>query len=151
MLGSPLQAWLNVLSVCLYTTAYVLLWKRRNVLALVLICSEVVVHVTLATLMAGWDTGFHYYLLMFIPAIVVSGNWRRLIIPLTLLFLGYVGLRAVTETLVPLEPLSAGALRIVNAYNIAIFFGMVSYAARYYFELERESKKGFVNWLRVTC
>lgn len=129
------------MSIALYTTAYVLLRKRRDVLALVLICAEVVVHVTLGTLLAGWNTGFHYYLLMFIPALVVTGSWRRLTLPLILLFLAYLGLHAVTEMLVPLEPLSAKTLELLNTYNIAIFFAMVSYAARYYFELERESKR----------
>lgn len=138
--GSPFQACLNVFSVALYACAYWLLRKRRNLLALVLICTEVVVHVTLGTLMAGWGTGFHYYLLMFIPAIVVSGGWRQWTLPLVVLFAGYLGLHTITDAFAPLEPLSKLALKILNAYNIAIFFGMVAYAARYYYELERESK-----------
>lgn len=141
VLGSPLQSWLNVFSITIYTIAYFLLKKRRNMLGLVLICAEVVVHVTLASLMAGWATGFHYYLLMFIPAIVVGGSWRQWTLPLIVLLLAYLGLHAVTETFAPLEPMTRSTLRILNAYNIAIFFGMVSYAARYYYELERESKR----------
>lgn len=141
VIGSPMQAWLNVLSIAMYIAAYTLLRQRRNILALWLLCVEVIVHVTLATLMAGWSCGFHYYLLMFIPAIVVIGSWRRSIGPLVALFLGYLGLRAVAGAWGPLVPMSASALRLLGAYNMAVFFAMVSYAARFYYQLERESKR----------
>ena len=70
--GSPLLAWLNVVSITMYAVAYWLLGRRINGPAVVLIWIEVLGHAAIGTLLIGWDSGFHYYLLMFIPAIVVA-------------------------------------------------------------------------------
>jgi len=139
--GSPLLAWLNVVSIGMYVTAYALLVRRRNSLALLLIWIEVVAHAAIGTMLVGWDSGFHYYLLMFIPAIVVSGNWRRVTAPLVVLFLSYLGLHAAAHAVGTLAPLGDTALQIINVFNVSIFFAMASYTARFYYELVRKSER----------
>ena len=139
--GSPLLAWLNVVSIGMYVTAYALLVRRRNSLALLLIWIEVVAHAAIGTMLVGWDSGFHYYLLMFIPAIVVSGNWRRVTAPLVVLFLSYLGLHAAAHVVGTLAPLGDTALQILNVFNVSIFFAMASYTARFYYELVRKSER----------
>ena len=138
---SPLLAWLNVVSVAMYATAYALLLRRRNFPALLLIWVEVVAHATIGTMLVGWDSGFHYYLVMFIPAIVVSGNWRRVTAPLVILFLAYIGLRAAAHAVGTLAPLGDTALQILNVFNVSIFFAMASYTARFYYALVRKSER----------
>jgi diguanylate cyclase (GGDEF)-like protein len=139
--GSPLLAWLNLVSIGMYATAYALLVRRRNSLALLLIWTEVVAHAAIGTMLVGWDSGFHYYLLMFIPAIVVSGNWRRVTAPLVVLFLSYLGLHAAAHAVGALAPLGDTALQILNVFNVSIFFAMASYTARFYYELVRKSER----------
>lgn len=39
--NSPMLAWLNVVSIVMYVTAYVLITRRKNIAALVLIWTEV--------------------------------------------------------------------------------------------------------------
>lgn len=79
ILGSPVLAWINVISVAMYVYAYCAFSQRRNRLAVMLIRIEVLVHAGLGTLLVGWESGFHYFLLMFIPTLFVSmracGAW----------------------------------------------------------------------------
>ncbi|MBW4049053.1 MAG: GGDEF domain-containing protein [Proteobacteria bacterium] len=140
-IGEPRQAWPNVLSIAMYAAAYALLTKRRNALALFLVWTEVVGHAALGTLFLGWDSGFHYYLLMFIPAIIVSGGWRVTIFPLLFLFAFYLGLHAASYALGALAPIGRGDLWALNVFNVAIFFVMASYTARFYSENVRKSER----------
>ncbi|MGB7754716.1 MAG: GGDEF domain-containing protein [Salinisphaera sp.] len=138
--GSPLLAWLNVLSVGLYAVANRLLVWRWNRCALALIWLEVVGHAVVGTLWVGWDAGFNYYLLMFIPAIMVSGEWPRVGVPLGVLFLIYLGLHVVSNQLGPLAPIHDTALMLLNVFNVSIFFAMASYTARFYYLLVRRTE-----------
>ena len=141
VVGSPLLAWLNLGSIAMYAAAYLLLTRRHNFPALVLIWLEVVVHAAIGTMLVGWDSGFHYYLLMFIPAIVISGSGRTVAIPLALLFGVYLGLHALAHFIGALAPLGDGALLLLNVFNVMIFFGMASYTARFYYNLVRKSER----------
>lgn len=138
--GSPLLAWLNVLSVGLYAAANRLLVRRWNRCALLLIWLEVVGHAVIGTLWIGWDAGFNYYLVMFIPAIMVSIDWPRSGVPLGLLFVIYLGLHLVSNRLGPLAPIDETALALLNIFNVSIFFAMASYTARFYYVLVRRTE-----------
>ncbi|KEZ78164.1 GGDEF domain-containing protein [Salinisphaera hydrothermalis] len=138
--GSPLLAWLNVLSVGLYGAANRLLVWRWNRSALLLIWLEVIGHAVIGSLCVGWDAGFNYYLLMFIPAIMVSGDWPRVAAPLAMLFAIYLGLHAVSNQLGPLVPIDDTALALLNVFNVSIFFAMASYTARFYYLLVRRTE-----------
>ena len=138
--GSPLLAWLNLLSVGLYAGANRLLVWRWNRCALALIWFEVVGHAVIGTLWVGWDAGFNYYLLMFIPAIMVSGEWPRVGVPLGVLFLIYLALHVVSNQLGPLAPIDGTALALLNLFNVSIFFAMASYTARFYYLLVRRTE-----------
>ena len=139
--GSPLLAWINLISVGMYGAAYLLLTRRRNLPAIILIWVEVTAHAVVGTLLVGWDSGFHYYLLMFIPAIVVSGGWRNVIAPLLFLFLAYLGLHVAAHQVGALAPLGDKALLALNVFNVSIFFAMASYTARFYYDLVRKSER----------
>ncbi|WP_311223517.1 MULTISPECIES: diguanylate cyclase [unclassified Acidovorax] len=140
-LGSPLLAWLNVVSVALYAAAYFLLGRRINQLALALIWLEVMGHASIGTLLIGWDSGFHYYLLMFIPAIVVSMAQHIRTCLMLLVLLGfYLGLHTLSRHLGPLEPLSMQGLGWVHAFNVAVVFAMAAYTARFYYATVRRAE-----------
>ena len=131
-LGSVPLALVNVVSIAMYVAAYQLVAMRHNTAAITLIWLEVLLHAALGSLLIGWDSGFHYYLLLFIPTIVVA-NTRGYAVPLVLLLLAYyLGLRAVCDALGPLTPLSAQSLKWVNAMHIALVFGMLSALAAFY-------------------
>ena len=138
---APLLAWLNLVSISMYATAYWLLGRRVNGPAVVLIWIEVLGHAAIGTLLIGWDSGFHYYLLMFIPAIVVSAGTR--LVPyllLVLLFVFYTGLHALSLHLGALAPLDARALLVVHGFNVAVVFAMAAYTARFYYATVRRAE-----------
>jgi len=142
--GSPLLAWLNVVSIAMYGAAYWSLGRRHNLLAVALIWLEVVGHAAIGSFLIGWDSGFHYYLLMFIPAIVVSGQVRVMVLALILLLTGYLGLHAGTQMIGVLQPISAAGLYAVHAFNVTIVFAMAAYTARFYYNTVRRAERKLV-------
>ncbi|MBA6418848.1 diguanylate cyclase [Pseudomonas neustonica] len=132
ILGSPVLAWVNVISVAMYVYAYRAFSQRRNRLAIMLIRTEVLVHAGLGTVLVGWESGFHYFLLMFIPALFVSMRARSAWILAVCLWLYYVGLDVLMWYIEPLQPISSGALLGVHVFNLTIVFCMFSYLALFY-------------------
>jgi diguanylate cyclase (GGDEF)-like protein len=131
-LGAPFLAALNVASVGLYAAAFWLLQRRRNRLAVLLIWLEVLVHSALGSLLIGWDSGFHYFLLMFIPAIVV-GAPRRTALPMVLVLLAfYAGLHTLCRAVGAVSPLEPWALALAHAVNVALIFGLFYAMTAYY-------------------
>lgn len=131
-LGSPVLAWVNVISVGMYLYAYRAFSQRRNRLAIMLIRTEVLVHAGLGTLMIGWESGFHYYLLMFIPALFVSMRARGAWILAICLWAYYVGLDVLMWKILPLQPIASNALLGVHIFNLTVVFLMFSYLALFY-------------------
>ena len=132
ILGSPVLAWVNVISVAMYVYAYRAFSRRRNRLAVMLIRTEVLVHAGLGTVLIGWESGFHYFLLMFIPALFVSMRARSAWVLAVCLWLYYVGLDVLMWYIEPLQPISSGALLGVHVFNLTIVFCMFSYLALFY-------------------
>jgi diguanylate cyclase (GGDEF)-like protein len=138
---SPLLAWLNVLSLAMYGGAYWLLSRRKNVGALVIIWLEVLGHSAIGSMLVGWDSGFHYFLLMFIPAIVISRNKLISGLLFLLLLMFYLGLHAVSRKFGVLAPLSSTGLSVVHAFNVAVVFAMAGYTARFYYGVVRRAER----------
>ena len=131
-LGSPVLAWINVISVAMYVYAYRAFRDRRNRLAIMLIRTEVLIHAALGTLLIGWDSGFHYFLLMFIPALFATMRQRSAWTLAICLWAYYVGMYVLMWFVDPLQPISANALLYVNIFNFTIVFLMFSYLTMFY-------------------
>jgi diguanylate cyclase len=132
ILGSPILAWINVISVAMYVYAYRAFKQRRNRLAILLIRTEVLVHAGLGTVLVGWESGFHYFLLMFIPALFVTMRARSAWILAACLWVYYVGLDVLMWYIEPLQPISSTALLGVHVFNLTVVFSMFSYLALFY-------------------
>lgn len=132
LLGSPILAWINVVSLAMYVYAYRAFSQRRNRLAIMLIRTEVLVHAGLGTVLIGWDSGFHYFLLMFIPALFVTMRARSAWILVGCMWLYYVGLDVLMWYIEPLQPISSNALLAVHIFNLTVVFGMFAYLALFY-------------------
>lgn len=132
LLGSPILAWVNVLSVTMYVVAYQALGRKQNGLAITLIWSEVIIHAGLGVVLIGWDSGFHYYLLMFIPALFVSMRLRGAVVALAGLWGYYVALYLLMWFIEPLQPIAPGALLGVFLFNLSVVFAMFSYLSFFY-------------------
>ena len=131
-IGVPELAWPNISSVLLYATAYVLIRRRINMLAITLIWIEVILHAAAGTLLLGWESGFHYYLLLFVPAIAVGGEKRYCAVLLPLVFICYLGLDVSSYLIGATNPVEEPVLAAVRWINIAIVFTIFAYASMRY-------------------
>jgi len=134
-LGSSVLAWVNVVSVTMYGVAYWALGKKRNGLAVALIWTEVILHAGLGIVLIGWESGLHYYLLMFIPALFVSMRLKKAIMALIGLWGYYVGFYLVMGFIEPLQPIPPGALLAINLFNLSVVFAMFSYLSFFYLSM----------------
>ncbi|RPH46708.1 MAG: GGDEF domain-containing protein [Burkholderiales bacterium] len=142
LLDSPLLQWMNVVSVGLYGAAYALLARRRNRLAVALVRLEVLGHATVGTLALGWSSGFHYYLLLFVPAISASiARPRDAVVPMGLTFLAYVGLERMAAMTGPWAPVGDAGLAVVHSVNAAIVFGLLAGLTLFYVGKVREAER----------
>ena len=131
-LGSLPLALVNVGSIAMYLVAYALIQRRHNTAGILLIWLEVVAHSALGSLLVGWDSGFHYYLLLFIPAVVIA-NSGRYATPIVLALLAYyLGLRWACDHWGALAPLAGKGQQIVNAIHVCVVFGMFAALAAFY-------------------
>ncbi|MDL0430291.1 diguanylate cyclase [Marinobacter sp. TBZ242] len=132
LLDSPILAWINVVSVTMYVVAYRALGKQQNRLAITLIWAEVIIHAGLGVVLIGWGSGFHYYLLMFIPALFVSMRLKGAVVALAALWGYYVALYLLMWFIEPLQPIAPGALLGVYLFNLSVVFAMFSYLSFFY-------------------
>ena len=140
-LGSPILAWINIASVIMYSAAYYAIKHKRKSIALVLIWTEVTLHAGLGIILIGWDSGFHYYFLMFIPAICLSSNRKMAYMYLTILFCFYIGLDFFTYFIDPFQPIAPMALNTVHIFNLSTVFIMFSYLSFFYVDTVRRTQK----------
>lgn len=131
-LDSPWLAWINVLSVAMYLLAYRLANRGRLHGASLLIWLEAFPHAVLGTLMLGWESGFHYLLLMFIPAVVFTNSRLRARLFVAALLVFLVALDFLARQLGPLAPLTSAGLIALKWLNISIFVIMFSALATYF-------------------
>ncbi|HET7794456.1 MAG TPA: GGDEF domain-containing protein [Rhizobacter sp.] len=135
LLGAPLLVWANLVSIGMYAAAYRLLRAHRNVAATLLMWAELLLHAWAATAVVGWDSGFHYYILLMMPLVFVSPGrrlHRKVVLGLAVAGF-YIGLDAFAHRHQPLSPISAVALDAVRYFNIAATLTLLAHLAHYYF------------------
>lgn len=131
-LDSPILAWINLISVGMYISAYYAYSRQQNQFGSLLIWTEVLLHAALGSIMIGWDSGFYYFLLAFIPVLPVSMATTKAVVALALLWIYFVGLNTLTLFIEPLQPISEFGLFAVNIFNLTVVFGIFAYLAFYY-------------------
>jgi diguanylate cyclase (GGDEF)-like protein len=142
-LGATTLAFINVGSVLLFVLSYLCLKQRRNMLATGLILTEVMLHAVLAVRAIGWDSGFHYYLLVVVPIITISRIKTPYFRPLSLtgLLLLYLGMDYWLRELPPLDQLSHEVLTATRYFNIAGTFLLIAHFARTYLVLVQKAER----------
>ncbi|WP_374562503.1 GGDEF domain-containing protein [Ideonella sp.] len=139
-LGMPVLALVNLLSAGMYAAAYALLGRRRNLPAVALMWTEVMGHAGACTILLGWDSGTHYFLLVFLPAVAVSRSPRYAIAAMGFVLAAYLGLDAATQTIPVAYPLDPGPLMALRWLSITVVFVMFGYTARYYTQRVHEAE-----------
>lgn len=141
-LGAPWLTAVHAATAAAFALVWALLRTRRNQVAIVLTWGCVMAQTALSVQALGWDSGFHYYLLTFIPVIFVSKTQR--VVSKVALLVGlcgfYLVLDAATRGHVPTLPMSAPALSAMRYLNIVLTFGVLGLLAFYYFRQVGESE-----------
>lgn len=112
---------LNVASVLLYLGIVLSVRQgRRHRLMATLAGAEMAVHAVVATLMLGWDSGFHLYLLGLVPIVYIGTNYSTTTkcMCMVLLALGYALLRHLSHGTVPDYAVPEQALHGLEYFNI---------------------------------
>jgi len=120
-IGAPLLVWVNLGNLLTFAAVGYLLRLRRLRMAVTLLWLETLPFVAFGTLMLGWNSGFHYALLLIVPLVAMTGS-RRQVAGLTgLLLLLLLSLEVLQRELGPLAPVPEPYLMLLNWFNLVIF------------------------------
>lgn len=75
-IGVTAMAQANVACVLVYALTALLTHHGRTRLALQIMAVEILLHGSVATALIGWASGFHHYLILIIPVLIVSTFYR---------------------------------------------------------------------------
>jgi diguanylate cyclase (GGDEF)-like protein len=128
---------LNVLSVLLFALTIPLVQHGRARLALILMGTEIVLHGTVAVYLIGWDSGFHFYIILIVPVGVLSTLYRGWVkaVVVSLAGLYYIGLDVVFRGALPQMPLAPHILQGLHYFNLASTLLILALLALMYYLL----------------
>ena len=131
-IGSPVLAWVNVLSVLIYSGIYELVRRRRLALAIALFWLEVFPHAVLGTLMLGWGSGFHYLALIFVPMVMMTDSRLTGVAKAVFLVLILASVEGILWQQGPVAPITELQLLMVRWFNLLLFVVMMAMLTSYY-------------------
>ncbi len=142
-LGIHTMAWVNLGSVLLFAAAYACLRSRRNLLGVLLILCEIVLHAVLAVRAIGWDSGFHYYLLLVVPIVVTAEMKYAVLRPvlISIMLVIYVLLDHWMRGVAPIDVVEARGLSALRYFNIAVTFLLLAYLTTIYRSLVAKAER----------
>lgn len=140
--GVDALAYINVGSVVLYVSVF--FWARRGRIhrAWFATVSEVMGHAVLAVAVIGWNSGFHYYILLVIPVAAVSAIrpvWLRAGVVL-LAMLSYLAMDIQLRHSTPPHRLPGVVLDGLHYFNVLGVMVILLFLAAYYYQLINEAE-----------
>lgn len=133
-------AWMaraNVASVLVYALSALLLQNGRHMLAMVLIVGEILIHGILAVVVIGWESGFHYYIILIIPVAILSNfhnNWFKAVLATAVGAL-YMVLDFIFRHAAPLDTVPVTMLQGLHYFNQASTLCILAMLATAYYRL----------------
>jgi diguanylate cyclase (GGDEF)-like protein len=111
----------NILSIILWYIAQHILQKGYKKTAHMLGTIEVVIHAVIATVVLGWNSGFHYYIICIICFSFFTPNWRELpqLFANIIAFFIYYALSIYLQMVGPVISYNEIGLHIFNFMNMA--------------------------------
>ncbi|HEX5355121.1 MAG TPA: GGDEF domain-containing protein [Aquabacterium sp.] len=120
--------WVNVGSVLTYVLAAALLRRDLVALAMFLMIAEVAAHAILAVIAVGWESGFHYYLLIAIPVYLANqvNKWPFKITFAGLIAVAYLLLDWYWRKAPPHFVMPPDTLAYLHRFNLATTIALIS-------------------------
>lgn len=122
------MSWVNVGSVLTYVLAAALLRRDQVAAGMFVMIFEVAAHAILAVITVGWESGFHYYLLIVIPVFLANqvNKWPFKIAFATTLTVSYVALDWYLRKAAPMFEMSATTLAYLHRFNLVTTIAILS-------------------------
>lgn len=133
-------ALVNIGSLLAYAVVFVLARRKRPGAALAVTVIEVVGHAIVATAVIGWHTGFHYYVLLAIPVVIMSTLQSLRIkgasvVTLVLTYLGMDILLRIRQPPFELALQTANGLHYFNVFTAMLI--LIAMAGYYYYLIDQ--------------
>jgi diguanylate cyclase (GGDEF)-like protein len=127
----------NVGSLLLYVLSALLIQQDYKLTAITLIAAEIILHGILAVYVIGWDSGFHFYIILIIPVAIVSTLHRPPLKVLAAVGTGllYIALDILFRGRAPHHALPAHILSGLYYFNLASTLVILALLATLYFRL----------------
>jgi serine phosphatase RsbU (regulator of sigma subunit) len=123
----------NIVSTCFWCLMVMINLKGYWKTALALAYTEVLINSVLCTVIIGWDSNFHYFLLIFPIVVFLAPLAVRIKAVSAGVTTGiYALLSHTSQSLVPLRTLDASLFSTLHIANIFSFCFVLSYVAYYY-------------------
>jgi len=128
-------AYFNFFSVAAWVVGYFLNRNGRHGDAILLICSEVIIHAILSIFFLGWESGFHYYFMPLVLFVFINHKQTItvIVIEAVLIFIGYSALFLYTHSETYSIDIPQTLINSLLFMNIAINFtalGLLGYNLR---------------------
>lgn len=122
------MAQVNVASVLAYVLSAMLLKHDRVAMAMGLMVAEVAIHAILAVIAVGWESGFHYYLLIVIPVFLANqvNKWPFKIGFASLIAAAYIALDWYWRKAEPAYQMDLGTLAYLHRFNLVTTIALLS-------------------------
>jgi diguanylate cyclase (GGDEF)-like protein len=134
----------NIGSLLLFALTGLLTQQGRLRAALLLMGAEIVVHGAVATAVIGWSSGFHCYLILIIPVVIVSTLFQPLAKGVLAVLAGlyYLLLDMMFREAVPTIQVPAHMLANLHTFNLASTLLILGGLATLYYRLVRSAEEG---------
>lgn len=154
ILGAPQTFFVNLLCIPLDVLCLYLNYRRRFGAAFGIWVSGMTLHTAMCSLVYGWASGFHYYILS-LTVFVFIAPWKRVINGLLLLALMgiYIWLNAHGRLAPPAVDLSPMLETTAEIINILVNFNILGYLAYHYAQAAERTQNALEeneNTLRTT-
>lgn len=133
----------NVASVLVYVLAYRLVRGEHPLLAVWLMALEVLGHSTAAVLAIGWDSGFHFYIMLIIPVVIVSAltSVQRKVAFAFAVGVFYVLLDWHFRQQAPVFSLAGPVLLALHYFNLVSMLLLLGLLCTVYFRMVKEAQR----------
>lgn len=140
--GVNSMALFNVGSVLVHVVVFYIARRGRSQLAFVIAGTEVAAHGMAATLVLGWNSGFHYYLLLILPVAVFSGrtSWLFKSSVVAGTACSYLALNLYTRHTPPWHVVSTPVLDGLQYGNALNLMASLTILASFYYYLIQQSE-----------
>ncbi|MBI2734050.1 MAG: Hpt domain-containing protein [Aquabacterium sp.] len=141
--GVAILAKINIISLLFFIGGFYAAHRNRPGVTTALAGTEVTAHAIAATFIIGWDTGFHYYVILLLPTLVMS-SLRSVGLKIALITVAavvYGGMHWALSEATPPHPLPPVVTLGLQYFNLSGFLLLLTLMATIYYVMINRANK----------